>query len=238
MAQLALESMSVSYGAGAIALDSIDLEIKSGTVTAVVGPNGAGKSSLLLGIYGSVPSGGRLRLDGRDISRLKPRERVQLGIALVPQGRQLFPSLTVHDNLAVMGSLVGSKSFDIEAAYEWFPILGQRRGQLAGNLSGGEQQMLVLARALLQGPSVLLLDEVSAGLAPRFVEAVLDRALSLAQEGAAVLVAEPSLSALEGRIDDGVVLIRGCVVARSNTWSDLNARYEEALGIVSGTIDE
>jgi branched-chain amino acid transport system ATP-binding protein len=233
MALLAMEEVSVRYGAGAVAVDGVDLQIESGSVTAIVGPNGAGKSSLLLALYGSVPIGGHIWLDGTDISTLRARDRARLGISLVPQGRQLFPSLTVQDNLAVMGPLLRTKSVDFTKAYDLFPILGQRRGQMAGNLSGGEQQMLVLARALLQDPRVLLLDEVSAGLAPRLVQGMLDTALKLAQDGAAVLIAEPSIGALEGRIDRGVVLIRGRVMAQALTWRDLNARYQECLGMTS-----
>lgn len=234
MTMLELRDVHVNFTAGAVALDDVSLELPAAAVTGVVGPNGAGKSTLLRTIYGTLPSTatmhGTVHFEQHDITRLGGRQRLRRGISFVPQGRMLFPSLTVATNLAIMAPMLGQQ-VDVTKAYDMFPVLGLRRGQLAGNLSGGEQQMLVLSRALLANPKVLLLDEVAAGLAPRVVEAIFDVALSLAKEGVSVLIAEPSVGALAGRIDSGVVLMRGRVVGRAASWSQLNEQYQQALGI-------
>ncbi len=155
----------------------------------------AGKSSLLLSIYGSVPGGGSVQLDGRDVTSLPPLERARLGLVIVPQGRQFFPRLSVRENLVVMADLVGAPPDAVEHALDRFAILRERANSRAGVLSGGEQQMLVVARALMKQPKVLLLDEMMTGLAPLIVERLGEMLRQLATDGIAVLMAEPELGA-------------------------------------------
>jgi branched-chain amino acid transport system ATP-binding protein len=230
MNELKVEHLSVSYGK-AIALNSVDLTFLPGSVTAVVGPNGAGKSSLLLSIYGSVASVGDVLLGDVKVSGLSAIQRARHGIALVPQGRQIFPSMTVNENLEVMARLVKRKATGLESIYSRFPILVSRKKVLAGNLSGGEQQILVLARALLQEPKVLLLDEVSAGLAPRIVDLVISIAKEIADDGGTVIMAEPSTSTLRDRVDRGYVLVRGQVTGYAESWQELDHKYQTSIGI-------
>ncbi len=141
---LRVEALTVRYGR-ATALTDVSLTVPRGAVTAVVGPNGAGKSSLLLGIYGSVPGTGTVEVDGENVSRLKPIARARAGVAIVPQGRQLFPRLNVTDNLRVMAESLRLPASSVDEALDRFPILRTRARSLAGVLSGGEQQMLVVS---------------------------------------------------------------------------------------------
>ena len=147
---------------------------RAGAVTALVGPNGAGKSSLLLAAYGSVPSTGTVFLDGEEVSGLRTAARARAGIAMVPQGRQLFPRLNVADNLQVMAELLRLPRSAVDEAIDRFPILRTRLRSLVGVLSGGEQQMLVVTRALMGSPRVMLLDEMMTGLAPLIVRELAD----------------------------------------------------------------
>ncbi len=174
---LKVSGLRVAYG-GLQALDDVSLEVGEGEFITIVGPNGAGKSTLLKAISGSVPAqGGRVEYRGRDIGRLSPSARAALGIAHVPEGRRVFPSLTVLENLE-MGSYRREarrrRAEGLEAMFALFPILHERRGQLAGSLSGGEQQMLALGRGLMARPDLLLLDEPSQGLGPRIVEHIFE----------------------------------------------------------------
>jgi branched-chain amino acid transport system ATP-binding protein len=174
---LKVAGLKVAYG-GLQALDDVSLEVGQGEFVTLVGPNGAGKTTLLKAISGVVPAhGGHVEYRGRDIGRLAPAARAALGIAHVPEGRRVFPSLTVAENLE-MGSYRRAarprRREGLEAVFALFPILGERRGQLAGSLSGGEQQMLALGRGLMAQPDLLLLDEPSQGLAPRLVESIFD----------------------------------------------------------------
>jgi branched-chain amino acid transport system ATP-binding protein len=155
--ELTVSGLSVRYG-GASALADVSLTAPGGKVTALVGPNGAGKSSLLLAAYGSVPATGTVLLDGEDVSKLAPAARARAGIAVVPQGRQLFPRLNVLDNMRVMAELLRLPSSAVDEAIDRFPILRTRARSLVGELSGGEQQMLVVSRAHRCSPKVLLRD--------------------------------------------------------------------------------
>jgi branched-chain amino acid transport system ATP-binding protein len=230
---LRVEGLAVRYG-HASAVAGVDLVAPGGTVTALVGPNGAGKSSLLLAAYGSVAATGRVFLDGEDVSRLKPAARARAGIAIVPQGRQLFPRLNVADNLQVMAELLRLPRSAVDTALDRFPILRTRLRSLVGVLSGGEQQMLVVSRALMGSPRVLLLDEMMTGLAPLIVQELLSTVTDLARDGVAVLMAEPALGAVRPAVARGYVLVRGALVATSEEGGEaLDTAYRTAIGAVT-----
>ena len=229
--ELRVEGLTVRYGHSS-ALSGVDLVVPGGKVTALVGPNGAGKSSLLLGAYGSVPSTGRVFLDDEDVSGLRPAQRARAGIAIVPQGRQLFPRLNDADNLQVMAELLRLPRSAVDEAVDRFPILRTRLRSLVGVLSGGEQQMLVVTRALMGSPRVLLLDEMMTGLAPLIVRELADTVARLAGDGVAVLMAEPALGASRRVIDRGYVLIRGSVRATVDGGGRaLDAAYQSTVGV-------
>ncbi|HEY8534198.1 MAG TPA: ATP-binding cassette domain-containing protein [Micromonospora sp.] len=229
--ELRVEGLSVRYG-HASALSNVSVTARGGAITAIVGPNGAGKSSLLLATYGSVPATGKVYLDGEDISRLRPGDRARAGIAIVPQGRQLFPHLDVEDNLRVMAELLRLPNSAVDEAIDRFPILRTRLKSLVGVLSGGEQQMLVVSRALMGSPKVLLLDEMVTGLAPLIVRELAQTIAALAREGVAVLLAEPALGILRRVVDRGYVLIRGEVVTEvDGGGAALDEAYSAALGV-------
>jgi branched-chain amino acid transport system ATP-binding protein len=229
--ELRVEGLSVRYG-HANALTDVTMTARAGAVTALVGPNGAGKSSLLLAAYGSVPASGKVFIDGDDVSRLRPAARARAGIAIVPQGRQLFPHLNVADNLRVMAELLHLSRSDVDRALDRFPILRTRMRSLVGVLSGGEQQMLVVSRALMGSPRVLLLDEMMTGLAPLVVQDLARTVADLAQEGVAVLLAEPALGVLRRVVDRGYVLVRGEVVAQEDGGGHaLDDAYSAAIGV-------
>ena len=190
---LQLESLDVRYG-GVQALRGVSLTVAPGEIVALLGTNGAGKTTALRAISGLVtPAGGRITWEGRRIDGLPPEAVVQAGVAHVPEGRQIFPELTVEENLLI-GSFPRRRRSgvraEIAALYERFPPLGARRRQPGANLSGGEQQMLAIARALLAAPRLLLLDEPSMGLAPKLVEQVFAVVRSLNREGVTVLLVE------------------------------------------------
>ncbi|PZM94249.1 MAG: ABC transporter ATP-binding protein [Actinobacteria bacterium] len=229
--ELRVEGLSVRYGQ-ASALTNVSVTARGGAITAVVGPNGAGKSSLLLAAYGSVPATGKVYLDGEDVSRLRPGARARAGIAIVPQGRQLFPHLDVADNLRVMAELLRLPNSAVDEAIDRFPILRKRLKSLVGVLSGGEQQMLVVSRALMGSPKVLLLDEMMTGLAPLIVRELAQTIATLAREGVAVLVAEPALGALRRVVDRGYVLVRGEIVREvDGGGAALDEAYSAAIGV-------
>lgn len=229
--ELRVTGMSVRYGR-ARAVDDVEVTVPGGAVTAIVGPNGAGKSSLLLGMYGSVAATGRIELDGQAIDRLSPTRRAAAGVGIVPQGRQLFPRLTVRENLQVMAETLGLSASRVDQALDRFPRLRERAAALGGVLSGGEQQMLVVSRALMAEPKVLLLDEMNTGLAPVVVRELLTGVSELAHAGTAVVVAEPAIAVLRGHIDRGYVLVRGRVVASSEAGGvALDRVYQEKVGI-------
>jgi branched-chain amino acid transport system ATP-binding protein len=184
---LEAEDLRVRYGA-VEAVHGVSFAVNAGEVTALIGANGAGKSSTLAAISGLVPTGGRIRFDGHDISSLPPHAIVRAGVVQVPEGREILAQMTVEDNL-LMG-LRGRERSDLGSAYERFPILRERRALLAGTLSGGEQQMLAIARALLARPRLLLLDEPSLGLAPLIVKRVFDTLADLKSQGVTMLLVE------------------------------------------------
>lgn len=225
-----LESIEVRYGR-AIAVSGVSMSIVPGRITAVVGPNGAGKTSLFEAALGSIPFKGRVMLDGQDLSRLPTGRRIRAGLVLVPQGRQIFPRLTVNDNLRVIADAARVPFHQIEEALSLFPVLKLKPQVIAGALSGGEQQMLALARAVVVQPRILLLDEPTLGLAPKVIAEVMDKIQSLAAAGVGVAIAEPSIGWIRRYAARGYVLLRGQSVADAETSAELEQAYSRALGV-------
>jgi branched-chain amino acid transport system ATP-binding protein len=187
-----LELVDVRAGYGAIeVLHGVDLTVMPGQVVALLGPNGGGKSTTLKVCGGFVPTNsGNLRLAGRSVAGTRPDQLARLGVCTIPEGKGIFPNLSVRENL-LMATYTGAPLGDVEhKAYQQFPRLKERRTQLAGTMSGGEQQMLAMARALSTDPAVLLLDELSMGLAPIIVAQLYDIVGELAQQGVSILVVE------------------------------------------------
>jgi branched-chain amino acid transport system ATP-binding protein len=197
---LDVSSLSVSYGSARV-LYGIDLRVDDGEIVALIGPNGAGKTTALSAIGGLLPHEGRLTLGGEPLPA-KPWEAVAAGLALVPQGRAVFPSMTVEENLFLGGfcrNVTWRTVEDLFAPiFEYFPRLAERRRQPAGKLSGGEQQMLVIGRALLSQPRAVLIDELSLGLAPKLVQTLFEMIVRLNRErGTAFLLVEQASAVLE-----------------------------------------
>jgi branched-chain amino acid transport system ATP-binding protein len=195
-------------------LHGIDLSVPTGSVVALLGPNGAGKTTTMKVISGLLPvSSGYLRLAGRDVTGITAAETSRLGVCSIPEGRGVFANLTVRENLWVAaGSRTTLRELE-EVAYARFPRLGERRGQLAGSLSGGEQQMLALSRALGTHPAVLLLDELSMGLAPMIVSQMYDIVAGLAAEGLSIVLAEQFARMVLPLADVAALMVQGRVVA-------------------------
>jgi len=189
---LEVDGLSVSYG-GTVALREVSIRVGRGEIVALVGVNGAGKSSLMAAVSGLLrPRAGTVRLEGRPIHGLSANAVARLGLTLVPEGRDLFPDMSVFENLE-MGAyrLSGPIDDDLRRVCGYFPVLAERRGQLASTLSGGEQQMLAIGRALMARPKLLLLDEPSLGIAPRVIEAIFDIILDInRREGTTILLVE------------------------------------------------
>ena len=218
---LQLTGLCASYGAIEV-LHGIGLTVPKGGLFAMLGPNGAGKSTLLRVIAGLHAAGaGTIAIDGRAVSGGQPYVLARHGVCLLPEGRGVFPNLTIADNIRLVTHLGPSLS-DIEArVYETFPVLGNRRRQLAGTLSGGEQQMLALARAVATEPSFLLLDELSTGLAPRVVETLYAHVVALMANGTTVLAVEQFARTVLEIAHAGAVMVTGRVVA-TGTPADLH----------------
>jgi branched-chain amino acid transport system ATP-binding protein len=230
-AELDVEDVTVRYG-GAEAVSSASITAARGTITALVGPNGAGKSSLLNALIGAVPATAkRIAVRERPIERLDTTSRVAAGLVLVPQGRQIFPHLTVRENLQVIADGLRLPQQTVADALDRFPILAERRRLPAGILSGGEQQMLALARALMTSPKVLLLDEPTLGLAPIIVAEIVRTIAALAASGIAIVIAEPSMRLIRGRIDHGYVMLRGRIVAEAHDADGLEREYLRLMGM-------
>jgi branched-chain amino acid transport system ATP-binding protein len=212
---LSVEGLRSGYGR-IEALHGVSIDVAAGEIVSLLGANGAGKTTLLRAISGVQPiSGGRIRFEGRELDGLPAHRRVALGIAQVPEGRQVFAPLSVEDNLKLGAWTRRDASLAAELAmmYELFPLLAARRHASAGMLSGGEQQMLAISRALMAKPRLLLLDEPSMGLAPMLVEQILDTVRRLKQSGLTVLLVEQNARAALAIADRAYVVETGRIVA-------------------------
>ena len=211
-AQLRVRNLSAGYGP-MLVLRDISLEVKPG-LTVILGPNGAGKTTLLRALNGLIPRLGEVLLDGDDLPE-KTHEIVKAGVALVAEGRQLFPQMTVTENLELGGWLASKaeRARRLEQAFNDFPKLRERAQQLAGTMSGGEQQMVAEARAMMCAPRLLMLDEPSLGLAPKMVDELLGIARRIANAGTTVLMVEQNVKKALAVADRGYVLERGQLVA-------------------------
>jgi branched-chain amino acid transport system ATP-binding protein len=216
---LGVRGLEVAYG-GIRAVKGIDLEVRSGELVALIGANGAGKTSTLKALSGLLrPAAGRIDYDGAEVTGKPAYHLVRRGLAMVPEGRGVFPRLTVAENLA-MGAYIRRDrtaiARDLDHAYALFPRLAERRNQLAGTLSGGEQQMLAMARALMCRPRLLLLDEPSMGLAPLMVQKIFETVRAVAAEGVTMLLVEQNAKLALETCDRGYVMESGSIVLADN----------------------
>ncbi|MBX3586886.1 MAG: ABC transporter ATP-binding protein [Ramlibacter sp.] len=210
---LEVKSLHAGYGKAEV-LTGLDLSLPRGNVVTVIGPNGAGKSTLLNALMGVLPARGEIRFDGQPIALTTLEERVMMGLALVPEKRELFSTMPVEDNLVLGGyrrMRLGQRQWrrGLEKVYEIFPRLKERRAQLAGTLSGGERQMLAVGRALMGDPKVLMLDEPSLGLAPLVVREIFHTISQLRETGVSILLVEQNARAALEVADHGYVLETG-----------------------------
>jgi ABC-type branched-subunit amino acid transport system ATPase component len=209
---LSAEEVVAGYGKMEI-LHGVTLEVRAGEMVSVIGPNGAGKSTAFKTIVGLLhPRSGRVLFDGRDITGLRPDQVLRLGLAYVPQGRIVFPQMTVLENLE-MGAYIESDKGKVrealERVYSLFPILAERRSQKAGTMSGGEQQMVAIARALMTTPRLILLDEPSLGLSPKFVTLIFEKLVEMKRNGYTMMVVEQNAAKALSVADRGYVLELG-----------------------------
>jgi branched-chain amino acid transport system ATP-binding protein len=228
---LRIENLSAGYGEATV-LSNISLDLAEGQALALLGRNGMGKTTLVNTIVGVTRYfGGKIALDGADITRLRPDQRAHVGIGWVPQERNIFKSLTVHENLTAVAR---SGPWSTAKVYALFPRLEERRGNLGNQLSGGEQQMLAVGRALVLNPRVMLLDEPLEGLAPIIVEELLAALRRVIRdEGMSAILVEQNAKKILGVTDNAVILERGCVVhtADSVTLAADRAALETHLGV-------
>jgi branched-chain amino acid transport system ATP-binding protein len=229
---LEVENLQVAHG-DAVAVWNVSLAVRARELVTVVGPNGAGKTTLINAIAGLLPvRRGSVRLDGTDLAPVPPHEVCHHGIALVPEGRRLFGTMTVEENLEIGCYAPAARQFrreGLERVYEIFPLLRERRRQLAGALSGGQQQMLAIGRALMARPRLLLLDEPSLGLAPTITDHVFEVIAGIHAEGVAVLLVEQNVVQALAIAARAYILEQGSIVAEGAP-ADLakDARIREA----------
>jgi branched-chain amino acid transport system ATP-binding protein len=235
---LAVDGLTVAYGA-VTAIRDASLTVAAGEIVATLGPNGAGKTTLLRTLAGALkPQRGAVTFDGRPLAGLAPEAVVRRGIALVPEGRHIFPNLTVHENLVVGGITRRDRDGmreDTARLLARFPILGERAKQLAGTLSGGEQQQLAITRALMSRPRMLLLDEPSLGLAPIVLDRIFELIAQLRAEGTTVLLVEQNVHRALELADRAYVLSVGTVVASGDTDRLVEGELERSYLGISGT---
>ncbi len=210
MSLLEVSSLDAGYGDLQI-LEDIDLTVDAGEYVTIVGPNGAGKSTVMKSVFGLTNyMGGSITFDENDITGLRPEKIIRTGIGYVPQSDNVFPSLTVMENLEMGAYILDEVPQDrLERVFERFPILEERKQQKAGTMSGGQQQMLAMGRALMLEPDLLMLDEPSAGLAPDLVKDMFDRIDAINEDGTAILMVEQNAKEALRRCDKGYVLVQG-----------------------------
>jgi branched-chain amino acid transport system ATP-binding protein len=216
---LEIRDLEVTYG-DARALSAVTLSINSGEIVALLGPNGAGKSTLLQAIAGLLrPRAGAIHWEGEDLTRLAGHLIVERGLALVPEGRRLFGSMTVEENLS-LGAFAararGAARANLERVYALFPVLCERRRQIVRLLSGGQQQMVAIGRALMTNPRLLMLDEPSLGLAPLMVRSILEALVEINRTGVAVFLVEQNVHAALTLAHRGYILETGCIVGEGS----------------------
>jgi urea transport system ATP-binding protein len=211
---LAAEGVWSSYATGDVLRD-ISISMAAGEIVGVIGRNGAGKSTLMRTVIGLLPvRRGRLRFADADVTALRAEDRARRGMGYVPQGRQVFPRLTVHENLRTGRFIGGGKALDFDLIYTTFPVLKERSRQLAGTLSGGQQEMLAIARALIAGPALLLLDEPSDGVQPSIVQEIGEALLALNRtNGLSILIVEQNLDLMQHVAQRAYVIDKGAIVS-------------------------
>jgi len=224
---LEVSGLTAAYGQ-VTAIRDISLSVEGGGILAVIGANGAGKSTLLKTIAGILPAvSGTITFDNEDITRRSAFDRVRRGIALVPEGRRLFPSLTVQENLQTAFASKRKGAWTLDTVYDLFPLVAERRQRRAGDLSGGEQQATAIARALLTNPRLLLLDEVSLGLAPAIIADLYARLPEILAQGTGVLLVEQDVSQAMKVADSVHCLLQGAtsLTGQNLAMADISAAY-------------
>jgi len=214
---LKVTQLSAGYD-GLTVVHGVDLAVEPGSLTVLVGANGAGKTTLLKAIAGVIANGGAVEFDGEDITRASVSDRVAKGLALVPEGRHLFPDMTVEENIELGGFLVGrgDRRRSIDKVMQLFPRLAERRRQFAGTMSGGEQQKLAIGRALVSAPRLLMLDEPSLGLAPKIVAELFKIVRDINASGTSVLLVEQNVRQAMRIASYSYVLERGSIAAEGS----------------------
>jgi branched-chain amino acid transport system ATP-binding protein len=234
VAPLALHDVRAGYGRIEV-LHGVDVAVRRGSVTALLGPNGAGKSTTLGVMSGLLrPTSGCRHVEGRHLNHAEPDDLARIGVCHIREGRSVFPNLSVDDNLTVAASAGVSREQVADVAYRLFPRLYERRRQLAGTLSGGERQMLALARGLGTDPSVLLVDELSMGLAPLIVDQLYEAIAGIADDGVSVLVVEQFATIGLKWASDVYVMAHGVVMYSGASADALGAVHDAYLGSDSG----
>lgn len=220
MSYLIGENMTGGYGKGADILHDCTISVEKGEIAVIVGPNGAGKSTAMKAIFGMLNlREGRVMLDGQDITKMSPQDKVKAGMGFVPQNNNVFTGMTVQENLE-MGAYIREDDFShtMENVFNLFPILKEKRKQLAGELSGGQRQQVAVGRALMTSPKLLMLDEPTAGVSPIVMDELFDRIIEVAKFGIAILMVEQNARQALNIADKGYVLVQG-----RNRYTDTGA---------------
>ncbi|WBU52319.1 ABC transporter ATP-binding protein [Paracoccus sp. SCSIO 75233] len=229
------ENMTGGYGSGPDILHDCTISVEQGEIAVIVGPNGAGKSTAMKAIFGMLNlREGSVRLNGRDITALNPQDRVKAGMGFVPQVNNIFPSMTVEENLE-MGAFIRDDDFrqTMEQVYELFPAVADKRKQAAGELSGGQRQQVAVSRALMTQPSLLMLDEPTAGVSPIVMDELFDRIIAIARGGLPVLMVEQNAKQAMNIADKAYVLVQGAN-AHTGTGKELMENDEVRRTFLGG----